>query len=120
MGAWSVVILLALMLAQVFLGLFSEDVDGLASGPLSYEVSYETGLWAADMHEDVFDYLIAFIVLHIVFVFFYLFYKKDNLIAPMISGQSQDLDTQELQTAPLWLAALVLAISAGLVWLLVN
>ena len=120
MGAWSVVILLAMMLTQVFLGLFSEDVDGLASGPLSYEVSYETGLWAADMHEDFFDYLIAFIGLHIVFVLFYQFYKKDNVITPMISGKKPNIDTQELRTAPLWLAAIVLAVSAVLVWWLVS
>src|ERR1700726_3554826 len=43
LGALSVLALLGLLLAQVTLGLFSVDVDGIESGPLSHWVSFETG-----------------------------------------------------------------------------
>lgn len=120
MGAWSVVLLLLLMLAQVLLGLFSEDVDGLASGPLSFWVSYDTGRWAAETHEDLFDYLLAFIALHVGVIFFYLIYKKDNLILPMITGKKDKVDTQSLRFSPTWLALIILAMSSAFVWWLVT
>src|SRR5262245_40644327 len=41
-GAWSVLALIALLSAQVVLGLFAVDVDGIESGPLSLYVSFET------------------------------------------------------------------------------
>ena len=120
MGAWAVVLLIVAMLFQVTLGLFAEDVDGLASGPLSFYVSYDTARWAAETHEDFIDILLALIGLHIAFVFFYVIYKKDNLIAPMITGSKPALDTSNLKQAPLWLALMVLVISVGFVWWLVT
>ena len=120
MGGWSVVVLLTAMVVQVVLGLFAEDVDGLASGPLSYTVSYDTARWAAEIHEEFFNVLMFFVVLHVVFVFFYLFYKKDNLIVPMIIGTKSGIDTSTLRSAPLWLAVIVMAIATAFVWWLVN
>lgn len=120
MGAWSVVLLLTFLIAQVMLGMFAEDVDGLASGPLSYYVSYDTARWAAEMHEEIFNVLLALIAVHIVFIGFYLLYKKDNLIGPMITGQKANVDTSELKLAPLWLAFIVLIIAIVAVWLMVT
>jgi cytochrome b len=120
MGGWSVVILLSAMLLQILLGLFSEDVDGLASGPLSYWVSYDIGRWAAETHEVFFNVLIALIVIHLVFVLFYVFYKKDNLILPMITGLKNGVDTANLRIAPLWLALTLIAASSVFVWWLVT
>src|SRR5690606_36737039 len=55
LGGWSELLLCSLLLGQIVLGLFSEDVDGLASGPLSYLVSYDRARWAAYTHELLFD-----------------------------------------------------------------
>jgi len=85
-GGWSVLILLVLMLAEVLLGLFSVDIDGLYSGPLSSLVSFDIGRRCARLHHVVFDILVTFVCLHVAAVLVYLFYKRQNLITPMITG----------------------------------
>jgi cytochrome b len=75
-----------LLIAQVTLGLFAVDVDGIESGPLSHLVSFDAGRTCARWHETTFDALVVFIVLHILAVLFYLVVRRDNLIKPMITG----------------------------------
>src|SRR4051812_34776507 len=58
LGALSVLALIVLLLAQVALGLFTVDVDGIESGPLSLYVSFEAGRLAAKWHARVFDVLL--------------------------------------------------------------
>jgi len=87
LGALSVVVLLLLLIAQVSLGLFAGDIDGIESGPLSSWVSFETTRTCAELHEKLFDVLMIFIALHVAAVFFYLIFKRDNLIATMIHGR---------------------------------
>ncbi len=120
MGAWSVVLLLSAILIQVVLGLFTEDVDGLASGPLSYLVSYDTARLAAEVHEEFFSVLMLLVTLHIVFIFYYLFYKRENLIKPMLTGVKANIDSSDLVQAPLWRAALILLVIIAGVWWLVS
>jgi cytochrome b len=86
LGALSALVLLTLLLMQVLLGLFAVDVDGIESGPLSHLVSFEAGRASAEWHEACFNVLLAFIALHLAAIVFYLLYKRDNLIAPMITG----------------------------------
>lgn len=135
LGGWSVIILLLMILGQICLGLIAEDVDGLDSGPLAHLVSYDVGRWAAKTHETIFDILVIIIGIHIAAAFFYLFYKKTNLITPMITGKLSDSETASTSSstdsninsdinthskpvtfAPLWLALLLLAISGTAVW----
>lgn len=87
LGALSVVALLALLCVQVGLGLFSSDTDGLYSGPLDRFVSYETSLQASELHESVFNLILAMVALHLVAILFYRVVKRDNLIKPMITGR---------------------------------
>ena len=87
LGALSVVALLGLLFAQIVLGLFSVDVDGIESGPLSTYVSFDAGRVAADLHEGLFDVLLWLIGLHIAAVLFYLLYKKENLLGTMLHGK---------------------------------
>lgn len=120
LGAWSALLLWSLLLSQIALGLFSEDVDGLASGPLSYMVSFDTGRWAADTHALLFDVLVVFIGLHLAAVLFYQFYKKQNLIAPMITGRSRIHSSDAPRIAPLWRAVVGLLLAIGFVWGLLS
>jgi len=87
LGALSVVALLGLLFAQIVLGLFTVDVDGIESGPLSTYVSFDAGRVAADWHDGLFDVLIWLVVLHVAAVLFYLLYKKENLVAAMLHGK---------------------------------
>jgi cytochrome b len=120
LGALSVLALLAVLLTQIGLGLFAVDVDGLESGPLSYLVSFDTGRACAEVHEVIFNVLLAMIVLHVAAIFFYLFFKRDNLIAPMITGnKAMSLPTESTVSAPLLHVVIGLALSAAVVWLII-
>jgi cytochrome b len=86
-GALSVLLLLLVMLFQVVTGLFAVDIDGIESGPLSDRVSFDAGRWSAELHKASFTLLQVMVTVHILAVLFYLFYKRDNLIGPMITGR---------------------------------
>lgn len=86
LGALSALLLFSLLLAQVLLGAFAVDVDGIESGPLSHRVSFDLGRAFAELHHDLFDVLVVFIALHIAAVLFYLLYRRENLITPMVTG----------------------------------
>lgn len=86
LGGWSVFALLASLLVMPTLGLFAVDVDGTESGPLSWLVSFKLGRRFAHWHDDVFGILQALVVLHIAAIVFYAVWKKQDLVAPMITG----------------------------------
>lgn len=124
LGAWSALTLLTLLLTQVTLGLFAVDIDGIESGPLSHLVSFETGRDCAQWHETVFNVLLVFIALHIVTVFFYLLYKRNNLIAPMITGSrsgAAQLPQSLVQKGSIaGRAILGVALASAVVWSIVR
>jgi cytochrome b len=93
-GALSVLALLLLLFAQIVLGLFAVDVDGIESGPLSSHVSFAAGRVCAKLHHQVFNLLLALIAVHVLAVMYYVLVKKQNLIAAMFHGKreyAQDL-----------------------------
>jgi cytochrome b len=117
-GAISVLLMLGVVLAVVGLGLFAVDVDGLYSGPLSSYVTFKGGRHLAHLHYQWFEYLLAVIALHIAAVGFYFVYKRQNLVAPMISGSRTVAQATEddLVHAPLWRFAAGAVIVSGIVW----
>ena len=121
LGAISVIALLTLLITQVALGLFSVDVDGLESGPLSAHVSFETGRAIAKLHGKVFDLLFILIGLHVLAVLFYLLVKRDNLITPMFTGKKVVAITMATGsvTAPLARVVIGALIAGAIVWLIV-
>lgn len=87
MGGWSVMLMLAALVVQVSAGLFSVDVDGLESGPLSDYVSFETGRSAAKIHHLVFNIALAVVAIHVAAIVVYRLLLKTDLITPMITGK---------------------------------
>jgi cytochrome b len=121
LGAWSAAILLTLLLAQTALGVFAVDVDGIESGPLSHLVSFDAGRDAAELHADVFDAIVVFSALHVAAVLFYLAYRRENLIAPMITGVRRRADSNgAAPPVASWRRAVGGAVLAGLVVLGVS
>ena len=118
LGAISVVLLLGLVLAVAGLGLFAVDVDGLYSGPLSSYVSFRAGRHIAHLHYKWFNLLLAAIGLHIAAVMFYLAYKRQNLISPMVSGWRSGAGDSPgtFQAAPLWRLVPGAVIASAVVW----
>lgn len=123
LGALSVAAMLIALAAQVSLGLFAMDTDGLESGPLARFVSYDVAETAGDLHEDAFNILLVLIGLHIAAIAFYLVVKRANLIGPMITGRRRHGATGPaggLANAPLWRFAAGVVLSGAVVWLLAT
>ena len=116
LGAWSVLAILAVLVAQVVTGLFAVDVDAFEAGPLSDRVDFDTGRLIARWHHWSFTTLQALVVLHLAAVAFYLVYKRDNLIGPMVTGWKRVAKDPGLIFAPLWRAAVATLVAAAFAW----
>ncbi len=95
LGGFSVLALLGLLGFQVGTGLFTVDVDGLASGWFGHFVSFEFGRIMADFHEISFNILLALIALHLSAIAFYALILRANLIGPMVHGYQARSDIPE-------------------------
>ena len=85
-GALSVLAMLLSLIVQVLTGLIAED-DGLfAEGPLREYVSESLSLNANLIHYWNSWLILVLVGLHISAITFYLFWKHENLIKPMITG----------------------------------
>lgn len=121
LGAISVLVMLGLLFAQVGLGLFSVDTDGIESGPLAAYVSFDVGRVCARLHHLGFNLLLWVIGLHVAAVAFYLVWKRENLVGPMIGGSKRYAPGQApspLRFAPIWrwpAAAMLAGLAAWLV-----
>ena len=116
LGGWSVALLLTLMLAQVAIGLFVSDVDGIESGPLSHLVSFDTSRTLAEIHEIVFNVILAFIGLHIAAILFYLLVKRDNLLVAMFTGRRRGVRLNAMTPVPAWRVLPGIVLASGIVW----
>ncbi len=120
LGAFSVLGLLVLLLAQTVTGLFAND-DIFNEGPLAGSVDKGVSDWMTGIHELSGNLLIALIALHVLVVVVHRL-KGDNLILAMITGRKprQDAAWEDRPYASSLLAAVLLAASGVLVWLLVT
>lgn len=85
LGGWMVVLLLAALLAQATMGLFTND-DILWGGPFSEKVTKATSDAISAYHRRFWWVVVALSLLHIGAVLAYLMLLKDNLIVPMVTG----------------------------------
>ncbi|MCB2076264.1 MAG: cytochrome b/b6 domain-containing protein [Novosphingobium sp.] len=119
LGGYSVVAMLSLLSLQVGTGLFSVDIDGLESGPLSFLVSFEQGRAAAEIHEASFNALAVLIGLHVLAILYYRFRHGRRLTKPMIVGTDRQLPTgaAELKPVPFYRFVIAAVICVALaVW----
>ena len=119
LGALSVVALILVVGTQVGTGLFTIDVNGLESGPLSKFLEFDTGRLFSEFHEMSFRALYILIALHVLAVLAYQFVLKANLVRPMLTGsrKAEEGAPEKTVRAPLWNVALGVAIAIGLTWL---
>ncbi|WP_380879366.1 hydrogenase [Sphingomonas sp. DBB INV C78] len=121
LGGWSVLAMLGLLAAQVLLGLFAVDVDGMESGPLSYLVDFDAGRLAAETHALTFNLLLGLIGLHLGAILFHRLYGGKNLVAPMIHGRADQVAGEEdMRPASNLSALLIVAALAGAIWFWVG
>lgn len=120
LGGWSVLAMLGSLLVQGATGLFAND-DVMMEGPLAKHVSDRASEFATAIHDVNAAMLLSLVAIHIAAVLFYLLAKKENLIAPMITGRKQSATADEpARYGNLWLAALLLGCSAATVYFVVR
>ena len=117
LGALSVIALLGLLALQVGFGLPLSDEDGVVSGPLNRLVSFEFAEWAHEVHEILFNVLLALIALHVAAIVYYRWMGR-HLVGAMVTGRSRDYPpgTHGLVRAGPGRLALCLAIAAAATW----
>lgn len=121
LGAWMVVLMLVLLLAQVVLGLFAND-DSSTEGPWAKFITQDRSNLMRSLHGDLAWIIVALAAVHVAAVLYYLVRLKQNLVTPMITG------VKAIRTpvpkvpgrASVPLAAVIFAACAALVWWLVT
>ena len=119
LGGWSIVAMLLVLFIQVVTGLFAND-DILTEGPLYVWVSKETSNMLTWVHLINRFVLVALIAIHIFAVFFYFFFKRENLIRPMITGMKCWHPAAENTAGSNLLAAAIFGLAILVVYLLVH
>jgi cytochrome b len=118
LGGWMILLLLASLLVQAGTGLFAND-DIMIEGPLVKHVSKETSDVLTRIHHFNFNVLAALVTVHMGAALYYLRAKRENLILPLVTGRKQvpeGTPAQDRRGGPAWLALVLLATSAGVVW----
>lgn len=120
LGAWMVLLLLVLLLAQAITGLFAND-QIMNTGPLFGYVSTARSDALTDVHEALVGWILGAVALHVFAALAYLAVKRINLIGPLITGHKPDSAVppeEAIRSSRTWLAVLIAALVAGaLAWL---
>ena len=87
LGGLSVVALLGVLAAQVATGLIIDPDDYINVGPLAEYVGSDWNRWALRWHHRLGLVLAILIGLHIAAILFYRFWKREDLVTPMITGR---------------------------------
>jgi len=119
LGGWSVLAMLLALLLQAVTGLFAND-DIIIEGPLYLWVSKPVSDWLTGVHRLNRYLIIVLAATHVFAILFYLLAKHENLIKPMISG-AKHRPSGEIAppAAPIWPAAVIVAVLGFLLYLLV-
>lgn len=119
LGGWSVVAMLALLLAQVITGLFAND-DIFTEGPLYSLVDKDTSDYLTYLHTVNQYVLYGLIGLHVAAIIYYRLFKRENLVSAMITGRKQVPasipDAHASQGGHVILGLVLLAASVGITW----
>src|SRR5690554_1654625 len=84
LGAWSVVALLVVLLAQVGTGLFTDDAI-FYRGPLAHLARSDTLRLLTSYHKQIINFIWVLVILHVVAIVMYRLLGK-NLVPAMIHG----------------------------------
>ena len=123
LGGWMVLALLLALLFQVGTGLFAND-DILIEGPLAPLVSKAVSNQLTTWHYWNTNVLLALVAVHVLAVLYHAIFMKENLIGAMFTGlKRMPADAAGgvvARFASLWLALVLLAGAAIVVYLIVK
>lgn len=121
LGALSVLAILLLLAFQAVTGLFAFD-DIAFSGPLRAAVSSATSDLLSGWHRLTEWWLYGLLGLHVLAVLFYTLIRKDNLVAPMITGRKVvgDAAGDGVRGGGPVALVIALAVAGAAVWLVAS
>jgi cytochrome b len=112
LGALSVIALIAVLAAQVTLGLFATDTDATNYGPLNALVGFETAEKLAHWHKLGFNLILALAALHLAAIVYYTLVKRERLVPAMLTGiRTFPEPVPQPRKAPLWRLAVTLLLA---------
>lgn len=122
LGALSVLAMLVVLKLQIATGLLNADDDGLVEGALAPAVSLQASELAHEMHEVLFNLLLALIGLHVAAILYYRIVRGKRLVGPMIRGHAElDPGTEPMRPGRWWAALLCLAIAVAITrWIIAG
>lgn len=122
-GALSVIAMLLVLSLQAVTGLFSND-DILTEGPLYALVSKDTSDFLTYIHTINQYVMYVLLALHAGAIIYYRLVKREDLVRPMLTGRKQVAhtvsDVYAGSAGSVRIAALLLAASAALVWVVAT
>ena len=122
LGALAVVVLLFLVGAQAITGLFADD-DILYTGPWREAVSAATANDLTAWHHRIFDFLLAFVVLHVLAIALYKLRFDEPLTRAMVHGRKtpERFGAHPPLNGVPWLRALLaVGLAVASVWLMLT
>jgi len=119
LGALSVIALLTLVAAQVVTGLFSND-DIAFAGPWSSWIGKSASERLTGRHQQLFNVLAGFILLHLSAIVFYRVVRRTNLVAAMITGNKSVPSGQGMPLGKrlTWQLVAAVFVAASVPWLI--
>ena len=119
-GSLSALAIILALLIQASLGLFS--TDDYFFGPLAGLVGRNTMAQLTGLHQDNVNLIYVLLGLHLAAIIYYQVVKKESLTKAMVTGRKNNVDDKAHQhkSASNLLALILLLLSAGLVYWLIN
>lgn len=122
LGVLSVIALLAVIAIQATTGLFADD-DIFARGPFASSVSAGMSDQATAIHVRLPSIILALVLLHLLAIAYYSFWKGSDLARAMITGKKtvpalaadRGIEASRLE-GRLWLALVIVALLALALW----
>ena len=103
LGALSIVTMLGVLLLQAVMGLFAND-DLMLEGPFAQLVSKAVSDQMTTLHKLNSTVILVLTAVHLAAVAVAFFYKKENLVTPMITGNKMLSANAATPSRPAWLA----------------
>jgi cytochrome b len=122
MGAFMVLVMLALIGLQAFTGLFTSD-DVIWAGPYNPAVGSDFANRMGAIHHLNYEILLWMVALHVLAILFYTVYKRQRLVPPMITGYKPAAIVPEheaIRSSQVLKALIVALVCAGAVTVLVK
>ncbi len=113
-GAYSAVLLWSLLVLQALTGLVNSD-DVLFTGPFHYVFETDVSDRLAEIHDWLFNVILAAIALHVGAIVYYERVKGQQLLRPMVTGRSTDRSGTG-PTQPIFKALVLAALWAAMLW----